>query len=289
MLTGAAGQVGSQINSLAQKKGIAVVALDRQALDLTDKRKITDAFRQWHPTLVVNAAAYTAVDRAESESALAMAVNRDGATHLAAHCASHGIPLIHLSTDYVFNGAKKGTYDENDAPSPLGVYGQTKWEGEEGIRKALERHLILRVSWIFSESGSNFVKTIIRQAMERDILRVVDDQRGCPTPAGSIATTILELQQRIQKGNFHDWGTYHYCGTPSVTWHQFALAILRAVRSHAKLMVKEIIPIRSHEYPTKASRPKNVVLDTSKMRSILGIEPPAWADSLDRIVGALLS
>lgn len=289
LLTGAAGQVGSRIHDLALKKRIDIVALDRQALDLTEEQKIAEAFQNWHPSLVVNTAAYTAVDRAESEPAMAMAVNRDGAIRLATHCALHGIPLIHLSTDYVFDGNKKGTYDEDDAPSPLGVYGQTKWEGEEGVRKALKKHLILRVSWIFGENGSNFVKTILRLAMEREILRVVDDQRGCPTPAESIATAILELRQRIEKGNFQDWGTYHYCGTPAVTWYQFALAILRSVLSPARLMVKEIIPVRSDEYPTKASRPKNTVLNTAKIRSTLGIEPPFWTDSLPQVVSTFLS
>ena len=203
LVTGANGQVG---HALVRQGGAAVVGLDRAALDITDREAVRRAVGEHAPDLVVNAAAYTAVDRAEAEEETAFAVNRDGPAHLADACTEHGIPLIHLSTDYVFDGTKgrvpEGTpYVETDPVHPLGVYGRSKAAGEEAVRERLGRHVILRTSWVFGDHGQSFVRTILRLGQERDALRVVADQRGNPTAAADIARVVLQIAERIAEAH----------------------------------------------------------------------------------------
>ena len=196
-IIGAKGQVGWELSQRAPAFGHAVLAWDVDTLDITDANAVDEALASSDAHAVINAAAYTAVDKAEQEPALAFAVNRDGPAHLAAACARLRIPLLHISTDYVYDGAKIDPYVEDDPTTPLGVYGASKLAGDETVRQLLPRHLILRVSWVFGVHGHNFVKTILRLAREREELRVVADQRGCPTFAGDIADTLLELAGRI--------------------------------------------------------------------------------------------
>ena len=239
-------------------------------------------------SLVINAAAYTAVDKAESEEDIAYAVNKDGPAYLASACKEAGIPLIHVSTDYVFDGSKKGPYLESDPVSPLGVYGRSKAAGEEEIRSRLQKHIILRTAWLYGIHGSNFVKTMLRLGKERQSLRVVSDQYGCPTYASDLAEAILAISENHLEGRKIVWGTYHFCGGGFTTWHAFAEEIFRIACRYQSFNVKEIVPIGTSEYPTAAKRPHNSVLDCSLLRKNFGIIPHPWEESLAVMIEKLL-
>lgn len=295
VVTGANGQLGW---SLAQRAGeYEILAFDHDGLDITDAAAVQHTLENSGADVVINAAAYTAVDKAEQEPELAFAVNCQGPRHLASACADLQIPLLHVSTDYVFDGTKRGAYRENDPAAPLGVYGRSKWEGEEAVRQALAAHIILRVSWVFSEHGHNFVKTMLRLAGQREQLKVVADQQGCPTYAGDIATVLLTLAERVvlqqpvlaKEGDTLSslWGTYHYCSTPPTTWHGFAQTIVALARAYEPLRVTEIMPISTQEYPTPAARPLNSVLDCTLLRARFGIEPNSWQTALGVMLKAL--
>jgi dTDP-4-dehydrorhamnose reductase len=236
----------------------------------------------------MNAAAYTAVDRAEQEPQRAYLVNRDGPKHLAATCSRCGIPLLHISTDYVFNGRQQEAYREDAAVAPLGIYGDSKWQGEQAVRELLEQHFILRVSWVFSRHGNNFVKTMLRMARQQERLTVVADQLGCPTYAGDIADTLLQLARKTPFSQISDWGTYHYAGLPAVSWHTFATSIIDLARTYEPLAVKEVVPISTADYPVLAERPVNSILDCRLLQDKFGITPRFWRDGLDQTVSALM-
>lgn len=285
LVTGAQGQVGYEI--LIRRGDLPVVGLGRTELDLTDAAAIDSVFAAYTPRVVINAAAYTAVDKAENDGAAAYAVNRDGPGYLAAACARTGAALLHLSTDYVFDGNATGPIPVDAPAAPLGVYGDSKWQGECLIREILPEHLIVRVAWVFGAHGNNFVKTMLRLGRERDELRVVADQRGGPTPAAAIAECLLELAQRHLVSRVLPWGTYHYCGQPETTWHGFAEAIF------ARAFAKGLLPrlpyvhaITSADYPTPARRPMNSMLDCTGL-GVLGIAPPDWRTGLDAVLDAL--
>jgi dTDP-4-dehydrorhamnose reductase len=279
VVTGANGQVGWELTRRAA--GHQVAALDLAELDITDARAVHDALVKHDAEAVINAAAYTAVDKAEQEPELAFAVNRDGPANLASSCADLGIPLLHISTDYVFDGNQTAPYREDDPVAPLGVYGLSKWAGEEAVRLTLPKHIVLRVSWVFGVHGHNFVKTILRLAGEREELRVVADQRGCPTFAGDIAEVLLAL---VDRSGDAPWGTYHYCGTPATTWHGFAQAIVKSACIRGPIRAKNIIPITTAEYPTPAKRPVNSVLDCSRLHKSFGIAPGPWETGLEALL-----
>ena len=282
LLTGANGQVGWEL--VQRAAGRELITFDRDGLDITDAQAVGHAFAASRPQLLINAAAYTAVDRAEQEPEQAFAVNRDGAAQLAAACAELGIPLLHISTDYVFDGTKHEPYQENDPPAPLGVYGGSKWAGEEAVRKALPTHLIIRVSWVFGRHGHNFVKTIRRLARERNELKVVADQRGCPTYAGDIADVLLLLADRIAAGQNMAWGTYHYCGAPPTTWYHFAKTIVELAGNREPLTVQAVSAITTAEYPAAAPRPMNSVLDCQLIKNTFGIAPRPWQAGLEAML-----
>lgn len=274
MITGAAGQVGSELMARA---GSEAIGIDRDRLDICDASAVMQYLQTHKPGIVINAAAYTAVDKAEQESAVAYAVNRDGPRHLAAACNSLDIPLLHLSTDYVFDGLKSTPYLETDPGSPRGVYADSKWQGEEEVRKHLRQHLILRVSWVFGVYGNNFVKTMLRLAKDRPELRVVADQHGCPTEAGAIADTLLALARRHLQGHTLKWGTYHYTGTPATTWHGFASEIFEQAAALGMIERKPVVhPIATSEYPLPAPRPANSLLDGKQAEAILGLKRRDW-------------
>lgn len=288
LLAGAGGQVGHEVVRLAGEQGRALVGLTRSQLDIADGEAVARIFDRIRPSLVINSAAYTAVDRAEQEVHEAMRVNRLGPAVLAAACQDHHIPLIHLSTDYVFDGGKKGPYGEDDLAAPTGIYGLSKWQGEEEVRAALREHLIVRVSWVFGPHGNNFVKTMLRLASERDALRVVADQYGCPTSAVHIGQALLGLADRIGPGEDVPWGTYHFCGMPATTWHGFAETIVReAVRIGLLGRVIPIHPITTDQYPTPARRPANSVLDCRKITRVFGVQPPCWRAGLVAMLSRL--
>jgi dTDP-4-dehydrorhamnose reductase len=281
IIIGAQGQVGSELTRRAPGLGYEALAWDQAELDITDTVAVDQALTASGAALVINAAAYTAVDKAEQEPELAFAVNRDGPAHLATVCNRLQIPLLHISTDYVYDGRKSSPYIEEDPTAPLGIYGASKLAGDEAVRRLLPRHLILRVSWVFGIDGNNFVKTILRLARERKELRIVADQRGCPTYAGDIADVLLKLAGRVRVMDAGDlWGTYHYCGQPATTWHGFTEAIVEAARHHEILPVQTIVPIATTDYPTPAARPANSVLDCAKLTARLGIQPGRWREGL---------
>lgn len=286
LVTGANGQVGWELMRRAEKFGVTAVGTERAELDITDVSAVDAVIIPGAFDVVVNAAAYTAVDKAESEPDKAYAVNRDGPAHLAAACARANIPLIHISTDYVFDGTKQGAYVEDDPINPINVYGASKAAGEQAVRERLDRHLILRTSWVYGVHGHNFVKTILRLAKERDELRVVADQWGCPTAAGDIAEVILGLVRRIDEEGESAWGTYHYSGAGETTWCGFAEAIVAqaVVQGGRNVTVK---PITTAEYPTPAARPASSIMDCSRIRYALAIEPRPWREALAEMLAEL--
>lgn len=284
LLTGSTGQVGRMILAIAPP-AFRIAAPPRAELDLTQPQTFAP-FLDAGPDVVINAGAYTAVDRAESERDLAFAVNRDAAAALAQQCAARGIPLIHFSTDYVFDGSKKGAYVETDATAPLSVYGRSKLEGETAVRALNERHVILRCSWIFGPHGHNFVRSIVARAARGEALRVVNDQRGCPTATSSIAKAILAVARRIAAGGEAVWGTYHYAGQPAVTWFEFAEAIVAEARRWVPATPK-IAAIRSEEYVAAAARPANSVLDCAAFTRRFDLAPESWRIPLMESVASI--
>jgi dTDP-4-dehydrorhamnose reductase len=278
------GSSGQMARSLVACKSadIDIVSGGRTTVDLRLPSTLEKALVVHEPDLVVNAAAYTAVDRAESEPEAAHAVNARGAGSLAGICHRAGVPLVHISTDYVFDGTKLGTYDERDAVSPINVYGRTKAEGEDRVAEAAERVIILRTSWIHSPYGRNFVSTMLELAARRDQVTVVDDQLGCPTYAPHLATAIVQMAPQLLASDFKDWGIFHAAGTGETTWCGLALeaySVSRWLRGPAA----EVTPISTAEFPTAARRPRNSRLDCSKLVGVFGIALPNWR------VGAALS
>ncbi|NRP15190.1 dTDP-4-dehydrorhamnose reductase [Marinobacterium sp. xm-a-152] len=281
LVTGGHGQVGSALAQLGKEQGLDLITLSRSELDITDAVSISRAFNKYHPDLLINAAAYTAVDKAESEPELAYAINAKGVGLLAEACATSNIPMLHISTDYVFDGTKATPYTEEDQVNPLSVYGKSKEAGESILREKLYQHIILRTSWVFGESGNNFVKTILRLAQERNELSVVSDQFGGPTSAASIAEVLINIALTSPKQLKNHWGTYHFCQSPFVSWFEFAAAIIE----NAKLLncgyeFISIKQISSDEYAFKAKRPQNSRLSIEKLSRCFSIQKTNWDSSL---------
>ncbi len=240
------------------------------------------------PGLLINCAAYTAVDKAESEPEAAFAVNRDGPANLADECERLGIPLIHISTDYVFNGKSDRPYREEDAADPLNVYGLSKWEGEEAVRSRLVEHIIVRTSWLYGSRGRNFVKTMLRLGAEREELKVVSDQYGCPTWSFDLAVCLVRIAERVLSGSEEvPWGTYHFCGAGVTTWYNFASAILDEARRRQSSRIARVSPVPTSSYPTVAARPGYSALDCGKIEASFGIAPPPWEKSLAGLIDKL--
>jgi dTDP-4-dehydrorhamnose reductase len=264
-----------------QQAGFSVVGRGRPGLDLTQKASIHAVFEEVRPDICINTAAYTAVDKAESDAAGAFAVNRDGVARLAEACRAVDMPLIHLSTDYVFAGTASRPYREEAPTAPLGIYGRSKWEGEEAVRVGHRKHLIVRTAWLYGHHGSNFVKTMLRLARERQVLRVVHDQHGCPTWSRDLAGALTVMCQRLAHAQEADfWGTYHFCNAGQTTWYDFACAIFAEASSSETLRVERVEPIPTTAYPTPAQRPAYSVLDCSKIQAVFGVTPRLWRDSL---------
>src|SRR5437763_799238 len=285
LVLGAAGQVGRELCRLAWPTGTAIASMDRAEIDIADRDAAFASVARERPEIVINAAAYTAVDRAESEPEAAWAANCTGPANLAAACAQARIPLIHLSTDYVFDGRKAGPYREDDPVNPLGVYGNSKEAGDRALGEALPEHVILRTAWVYSAHGQNFVKTMLRLADERPVLRVVADQTGSPTSAADIAAAISEIVRHIRAGNTH-WGTYHFAGAGAVTWHGFAEAIF-AEAAPWRGPPPLVEAIATAEYPTPARRPANSVLDCTRIGEAFGIVPRPWRTALADVIRGL--
>ena len=283
LVTGATGQVGREICALADRLGIDCQGLSSTQLDLTRETKVWRAVRRAKPTCVINAAAYTAVDAAEDNREECLGVNRDAVSYLGKSCERLGVPVLHLSTDYVFGGDQVSPYAETDEPRPLNVYGDSKLQGEQALASVLDEHIILRVSWVFSEWRSNFVKTMVRSCQERETLQVVDDQRGCPTPATDIARVLIAMVQQLDCGA-NDWGTYHYCGREVTSWYQLCQDIVAETRKYGAVATEAVIPIKTHEYPYRAQRPLNSVLTCRSILESFGIQQRSWKPELARVV-----
>lgn len=287
LVCGAAGQLGSELR-LQQPDAIGLTALTAAQLDIGNAQQVAAVVREVQPQVIINAAAYTAVDKAEREPERAFAVNRDGVAHLAAAALEAGAILLHVSTDYVFPGDSSRPYLEDDLTGPAGVYGASKLAGEQAMLASGVRGMILRTSWVFSAWGSNFVKTMLRLGGERDSLAVVADQQGCPTSAASIAAALWQLVAQYQQQGELPWGIYHYCGTPACSWHAFAQEIFRQAREQGVLeKVPEVRAIASSEYPLPAQRPLWSVLDCSKLQQACGIAPADWRMELSRVLRQL--
>lgn len=262
-----------------------MICLGRRECDIASLSPDFGALGSHRPDIVINAAAYTAVDKAESDREAAFALNAYGPGRLAAFTAAQGIPLIHVSTDYVFDGAGARPYVETDAPAPLNVYGESKLEGERAITRAQSQNIILRTSWLFSAHGSNFVKTMLHLARERDRLRIVADQFGCPTSAHELGTSIWEVARRIGNagGTFGSWGIYHYAGAGATNWADFADAIFASPQANLA-DIPFIDRVSADEYPTLAIRPRYSVLDCTKIAALLDIHPRPWRAALKHVL-----
>lgn len=286
LVFGAGGQVGRELMALAEARGANAVGLTRADVDIRDAEAVEAAVVRAAPRLVVNCAAYTAVDKAETEADLAAAVNRDAAAAIARAAARHGLPVVHLSTDYVFDGAKLGAYTEDDPIAPLGVYGRTKAEGEAAVREASARHVIVRTAWVYGRFGSNFLKTMLRLSAERDRLRVVADQHGSPTATIDIAEAILAADAALAAGMMETAGTFHFAGTGATTWHGFAEAIV-AAQGKATGKWPPVDAIGTADYPTPAARPANSELDSTRFFETFGYRAAPWQERTDEVVAQL--
>jgi dTDP-4-dehydrorhamnose reductase len=262
------------------------VALTQQQLEITDPAQIAEAFALYQPDILINAAAYTQVDLAEKEQELAFAINRDGVVRLAQACKMADIPMLHISTDYVFDGSKQGAYKESDPVAALGLYGESKAAGDTVLQATLKQHIILRTSWVFSATGNNFVKTMLRLGKERDELGIVNDQHGCPTSARSIAEVLLDIADRYLQGDEIEWGIYHYCNQPETTWFGFATAVFKQAGGFENLKLNAIT---TSDYPTPAQRPRNSRLDCARIKAQFGIEQVSWVEELGLVLDKIKS
>ncbi|NQW09633.1 MAG: dTDP-4-dehydrorhamnose reductase [Alphaproteobacteria bacterium] len=282
LVTGATGQVGGALARAVAPEGIELVTVGRDRLDLARPGTIDGALDSIRPDIVVNPAAYTAVDKAETEPDLARAVNAEGPGALAAACSERRVGLIHLSTDYVFDGSGIRPYRPDDPVAPLGVYGATKQAGERAIRQVLEDHLILRTAWVYAARGQNFVSTMLRVGADRDVLRVVADQHGTPTAAVDIAAAILAILAARRDGTVLT-GTHHYTAEGTTTWHGMAEAIFARAAVHwGRRPVVEAIT--TEQYPTPAARPAYSVLDNSSLDAVVAVPRRPWQEALDAVL-----
>jgi dTDP-4-dehydrorhamnose reductase len=283
LVTGAKGQLGQTVVALLKQEGKKVCSFSRDQLDIGDYAQLSEIFADHRPNIVFNCAAYTQVDRAESEPEIAHHVNAQGSEYLAQLCAQHDAFLCHFSTDYVFDGKACLPYEESTIPAPLGVYGQTKRLGEVAIETSQARYGILRTAWVYGIAGKNFVKTILRLAQERETLRIVEDQIGTPTWTGDLAEVALALAEGQTES-----GIYHVTNSGVASWYDFALAICEeATLLGWNLRVHEIVPISTAEYPTPAKRPSYSVLSRHKVEGILGRKMTHWRVALRLMLKAL--
>jgi dTDP-4-dehydrorhamnose reductase len=289
LIVGAKGQLGVDLMTACRNSGLDADGVDLPECDIT----ALDSLRRTmgpeaNYTVVINAAAYTAVDGAETDADTAFAVNSHGVGHLALLCEASDTPLIHVSTDYVFDGRQVRPYRPSDSTSPLGVYGKSKASGEDVLRGGLDQHVIVRTSWLYGVHGQNFVKTMLHHGRQRDELRVVDDQIGCPTYSRDLAAALVQIAQFVAE-NAAGWGTYHYCNEGAVTWYAFARKIFALAGAYDQFMVREVVPILSHRYPTPAPRPHYSVLDCSSLEATFGIIRRSWDAALREMLTELYS
>ncbi len=285
LVTGGAGQLAT---AMVQEGRDAVTRVGRPRFDFDRPETLAACFADLRPAVVVNAAAWTAVDAAEAEAEAAMRANRDGPATLARLCAEAGVPFIHVSTDYVFDGDKGEPYVETDPTRPTGAYGATKLAGEQAVLAAWPRSVILRTSWVYSATGKNFVRTMLGAAEKHDRLRVVGDQKGCPTAARDLAAAILQVAARVRDGWQDSYaGVFHAAGEGWTTWHGLASAVFEDAGASGR-RVPVVEAIRTEDWPTPARRPPDSRLDCGKLARVFGVRLPQWRGSVTRTVAELL-
>lgn len=287
LVIGAGGQLGRELMCRSPALGFSVTGVDIEQLDITEASAVMSTISELRPGIVVSAAAYTAVDHAEADKDAAFGINQSGTGHVAHACNDYGIPLIHISTDYVFDGEKGAPYHEDDRPHPLNVYGKSKLAGEREVKRLCAEHLIVRTSWLFSSHGQNFVKTMLRLGRGHETVRVVNDQFGCPTPAADLADTILRMSQAVLHNRVSAWGIYHYCGMGAVSWYDFAGAIFSSAEKYGPFALKSLQPINTSQFPAAAVRPRCTVLSCERIKTVFGIEQRPWTDGLHRVIQEL--
>ena len=287
-LIGSGGQLGWEVERQIPST-LSVQALARAQFDITNREQVLRGIAGAAPKVVVNAAAYTAVDQAETERSEAFLINRDGPAYLAEACNLHGATLIHVSTDYVFDGAKAEPYTEDDATTPLSVYGESKLAGELAVRAGCPRHVIFRTAWVYGVQGKNFVKTMLRLGGLHDQLRIVNDQHGSPTFARDLAKAVIFVAERMTNNVVpsNGFGTFHCAGGGVTTWHRFARRIFDICKSKG-MPVPEIEGVTTAQYPTPAPRPPNSVLDCNKVARVYGIAMRSWEEALAEMLNETL-
>jgi len=288
LVTGKEGQVDTSLQALGDNQGLDIVRIGLPEIDLSRPEMLEAVVREIGPDVIISSAAYTAVDKAETEPGLAQKINGDAPGVLARLAAELDIPILHLSTDYVFAGDKDGPYSETDMPAPVSIYGKTKLSGEDQIRAATDNHVILRTAWVYSPYGNNFVKTMLRLGETRDELNVVADQHGCPTYAPEIARALLAIAQQVVIDRDPTIrGTFHLTGGGETTWAGFATAIFTGAEARGRQPVR-VNPITTADYPTPAKRPANSRLNGDKLDDIYGLRLDPWQESLDACLDRLL-
>ncbi len=280
LVIGINGQLGWELMRRGRAAGLELVGVGRSELDIADPQQVRRVFDSAHPDVVVNGAAFTDVDGAETRQSASFAANAQGPAYLAEACAPKRVPLIHFSTDYVFDGTSNTPYTESDTPSPINVYGQSKAEGEAAVRQRLQEHIILRTAWLYGVHGRNFLNTMLRLGGDRRQLQVVADQYGSPTTAADLADAVLTIVAKWRAEEPVDWGTYHYCGEGVTTWHEFARTIFTFAGEHRDFVVEQIDPITSAEYRAAAKRPPFSSLDCSRIENTFGIATRPWQQRL---------
>jgi dTDP-4-dehydrorhamnose reductase len=276
---GASGQLGQCLKTVADAQGLTTIYFPPESeADILNKYALKKVFDTYKPEWCINCAAYTAVDKAEDDADLARKINKTGVENLSTFCLEYNSVLIHTSTDFIFKGDKPTPLDEDDPTEPINVYGLTKLEGELAVAEKLEKYFILRTSWLYSEYGNNFVKTMLKLGSERDELKIIADQVGTPTYAMDLAVCILN----IISAKSTDYGTYHYSNEGVASWYDFAKAIFDISETKVK-----VLPIKTSEYPTRADRPAYSVMSKSKIKRVFNIEIPYWRDSLITCISKL--
>lgn len=292
LVTGKNGQVGFELMTSLAPIG-KVVGVDLKECDLTQSAAIDALLERVKPDIIINPAAYTEVDKAESEPTIAHAVNAQAPKIFARYAARHNIPIIHFSTDYVFDGSKAEPYLEDDEANPKSVYGKTKWLGEEAVRKMAAKHIIIRTSWVFGAHGVNFLKTILKVAEQRDKLSVVSDQFGAPTSARLLANAVAQIVKELNEpGSYRKYGTYHVAASGETSWHGYAKAVVEAAIKcglETKLTPAQIKAVTTQENPMPAPRPANSRLDTTKVRTVFSVSLPKWQQEVEKVVKELVA
>jgi len=289
LVTGANGQLGKELTRQGRDLHFETFPYDLPELDITNPVLIEEVFAKTRPDLIVNAAAYTLVDQSEDEPDNAFAVNRDGPECLARACRDFGIPMIHISTDYVFSGDKSEPYHEHDPISPMGVYGRSKAAGDDRVRTCLKNHIIVRTSWLYGVYGPNFVKTMLRLGKERKKISVVADQYGCPTSASDLAEALLRIAVQFKSKDPEVWGTYHFCNAGVINWCDFAKEIFRIAEKFGQGPVPIVEPITTDQYPVKAKRPPFSALSCDRIKKNFNITQRPWEESLSVVIERIFS